>query len=59
MKYIYMWVISRTRAMLGSEPFISNVSILSSLEMCRESAKVATFLHNLLFENRQLGEQII
>lgn len=45
--------------MLGSEPFISNVSILSSLEMCRESAKVATFLNNLLFENRQLGEQII
>lgn len=45
--------------MLGFEPFISNVSILSSFEIYRESAKVATFLHNLLFENRQLGEQII
>lgn len=45
--------------MLGFEPFVSNVSILSSFEVYKENAKVATFLHNLLFENRQLGEQII
>lgn len=56
---IFLWVVSRTRVLLGFQPFISSVSILSSFEIYRESAKVATLLHNLLFENRQLGEQII
>lgn len=45
--------------MLGFEPLISNVSILSSFEMYRESAKVATFLLYLSFENKQFGEQRI
>lgn len=56
---IFLWTISRTSILLGFEPFIPNVSILSFFEIYRESAKVATLPHNLLFENRQLGEQII
>lgn len=55
---IFLWVISRTRVLLGFETFVSDVSI-PSFEIYRESAKVATLLHNLLFDNRQLGEQII
>lgn len=59
MDEIFLRAVSRTRVLLGFEPFISNVSIRSSFEIYRESAKVTALLHNLLFENRQLGEQII